>query len=142
MRGINPLLLGRLFLLLVFPVPLAMLGCGQEVPPSAKKPGPSAAAPRDPNRVFAYDEEPRVQLTITPQGPQRRDAIRIKAEVINRSDTPVTWDSEWSFPLYWKFLPDEEMFALAQRTVRKVKQTQQSLSKGRFVSIPPGQRLS
>jgi hypothetical protein len=107
----------------------------------AQRPPAKTKAPHGADTERTFDDEPPVQLRITPQGVQRRDAIRIKAEVINRSSTPVVWDSAWSVFLAWHLLPDDDLFALTRRTVRRIRQTPQSLSKARFIAIPPGQRL-
>jgi len=78
-----------------------------------------------------------LEIVIAPRKDSTREKLAINVTVINISEKPIGWDSEFSFFLGWN------LGGLAQKeSPTPIEQTKESLSRERFVTIAPGDRLS
>jgi hypothetical protein len=82
------------------------------------------------------------QLKVSFKGPQNRETIRVAVEVTNKSNIICGWDKEFSVFLAWRLCVDEDDYWLQSVPIlASIKQTQQSLSKTRFVQLRPMDHL-
>jgi len=89
---------------------------------------------------------PLLDIQLTPWEESTRENLVVDVQVTNHCSQPIAWDEEFSLLLRWRLRPlDDPKYSESARRVlgpkghdTVVKQTRESKSKNRFLSIPAG----
>jgi hypothetical protein len=112
---------------LAYGVLAGAIGCAADVP---EVPGPDYLR-----------QAPLLELKLAAHGEQRRDRIVVRATVINRTDSPISWDREFSAHLRWSISGDQEDSVHVEQVADLDKPPPTEFA-NRFVRVPPRGSLS
>jgi WD40 repeat protein len=82
------------------------------------------------------------ELRLSAKQPYDSEHITIKVEVINKSESAIGWDSDFSTFLSWQVGIGPVAATQLSQIDSKVKQTPKSTSKARFIIIGKGEKLT
>jgi hypothetical protein len=81
-------------------------------------------------------------INLTARGPEKRDSINLFVEIVNVSQTPIGFDSEFSVFLIWRLVDEKNQGIDPVEIVPKIKKTDEQIRRKRFATLEPGEKLT